>query len=227
MKIQSMFQKDIDRDINGVVQVSQDDQQSLKDELSEYIITKELRRHFATFFDNYVKAIDTPTDKIGVWISGFFGSGKSHFLKMLSVINRISERGAELLSTEDFLVIDALYHERPLNEKMQSRLNRLIEMGIVEHIGRKKYVLARSLYAATGKTGVHTRRVGLDRDTNKELLLKHIRQNSEVGTPFKELQQVLPGLNRNQIQDLMKELKKDGKVFCEGRTSAARWFAIN
>lgn len=86
MKIQSMFQKDINRDINGVIKVSQDDQQSLKQELSEYIITKELRRHFATFFDNYVKAIDNPTDKIGVWISGFFGSGKSHFLKMLSYL---------------------------------------------------------------------------------------------------------------------------------------------
>ena len=86
MKIQSMFQKDIDRDINGVIKVSQDDQQSLKQELSEYIITKELRRHFATFFDNYAKAIDNPTDKIGVWISGFFGSGKSHFLKMLSYL---------------------------------------------------------------------------------------------------------------------------------------------
>ena len=57
---------------------------------------------------------------------------------MLSVINRISERGLEMLSTEDFLVIDALYHGRPLTEKMQSRLNRLTEMGIVEHIGRKK-----------------------------------------------------------------------------------------
>ncbi len=145
---------------------------------------------------------------------------------MLSVINRISERCAELLSTEDFLVIDALYHERPLNEKMQSRLNRLIEMGIVERIGRKKYVLARSLYAATGKTGVHTRKVGLDRDTNKELLLKHIRQNNEVGTPFKELQQVLPGLNRNQIKVLMRELKEDGKVLCKGKTSVARWFII-
>ena len=42
---------------------------------------------------------------------------------------------------------------------------------------------------------------------------KHIRQNNEVGTPFKELQQVLPGLNRNQIQDLMKELKKDGELY--------------
>ena len=60
---------------------------------------------------------------------------------MLSVINKISERGGNLLATEDFLAIDALYHERPLTEKMQVRLNRLIEMGIVEHIGRKNMSL--------------------------------------------------------------------------------------
>ena len=86
MKLQNMFQKDINREINGVIKVAQDDERSLQQELSEYIITKELRRHFRTFFDNYAKAIDTPTDKIGVWISGFFGSGKSHFLKMLSYL---------------------------------------------------------------------------------------------------------------------------------------------
>lgn len=86
MKIQNMFQKNINRDINGVIKVAQDDEQSLVQELGEYIITKELRRHFTTFFDNYSKAIDHPTDKIGVWISGFFGSGKSHFLKMLSYL---------------------------------------------------------------------------------------------------------------------------------------------
>jgi energy-coupling factor transporter ATP-binding protein EcfA2 len=86
MKIQSMFQKNINRDINGVIKVAQDDEQSLVQELGEYIITKELRRHFNAFFNNYSKAIDHPTDKIGVWISGFFGSGKSHFLKMLSYL---------------------------------------------------------------------------------------------------------------------------------------------
>ena len=86
MKIQTMFQKDINRDINGVIKVAQDDEKSLHQELSEYIITKELRRHFRIFFDNYTKAIDLPTDKMGVWISGFFGSGKSHFLKMLSYL---------------------------------------------------------------------------------------------------------------------------------------------
>lgn len=86
MNIRTMFRKDINRDINGVIKVAQDDENSLYQELSEYIITKELRRHFQTFLDNYAKAIDAPTDKVGVWISGFFGSGKSHFLKMLSYL---------------------------------------------------------------------------------------------------------------------------------------------
>ena len=145
--------------------------------------------------------------------------------EMLSVIKRISESCDEVLSTEDFLVIDALYHERSLDEKMKSRLNHLTEMGIVEHIGRKKYVLARSLYVATGKTGVHTRQVGLDRETNKELLMKHICKNNAVGTPFKELQQVLPSLSRNQIRVLMRELQESGRVFYEGKTSTARWYS--
>lgn len=144
---------------------------------------------------------------------------------MLSVIKKISEKGGEHLSTVDFLAIDALYHGRPLNKIMQSSLKKLVEMGIVEHIGREKYILARSLYAATGKSGVHTRHVGLDRETNKALLLKHIRQNNDIGTPFKELQQVLPSLSRYQIQNIMRDLKTEGKVFSRGRTSAARWFA--
>lgn len=95
MKIQDMFQRDIDRDIDGVVKVFKEDEQSLKQELSEYIITRELRKHFTTFFDNYVKAIDHPTDKIGVWISGFFGSGKSHFLKILSYLLSNKEVGGK------------------------------------------------------------------------------------------------------------------------------------
>ena len=104
---------------------------------------------------------------------------------MLSVINRIGDERMESLSTNDFLAIDALYHQKPLTDKVRSRLKRLTDMGIVEHAGRNKYVLARSLYAATGQTGVHTRRVGLDRDTNKELLLKHIRSNGKSGTPLR------------------------------------------
>lgn len=95
-----------------------------------------------------------------------------------------------------------LYYETSLNEKMRLRLKHLIEMGIVAHVGRNKYVLALSLYNAAGKPGIHTRRVGLDRETNKELLLKHIRDKGNEGSPFRELQQVLPGHNRGEIQVL-------------------------
>ena len=145
--------------------------------------------------------------------------------KMLSLINQIGNERMETLSTGDFLVINALYHEMSIAENLRPCLKHLTELGIVEHVGRSKYVLARSLYAAAGKPGVHTRVVGLDRETNKELLLKHIRANGDKGTPFKELQQVLPGHSRNQIQVLMRELHKENKVYCEGKTKASRWFA--
>ncbi|WP_251231669.1 BREX system P-loop protein BrxC [Adlercreutzia aquisgranensis] len=91
MEIKQLFEKDINRSINGVIKVGQDDEALVKQELSEYVVTRELARHFADFFENYSSAIDQPTDKIGVWITGFFGSGKSHFLKMLSYLlsNRV------------------------------------------------------------------------------------------------------------------------------------------
>ena len=86
MLLRDIYKNDIDRNINGVIKVAQDDEVSIKQELTEYVITRELRKHFNTFLNNYERSIDEPTDKIGVWISGFFGSGKSHFLKMLSYL---------------------------------------------------------------------------------------------------------------------------------------------
>ena len=83
--------------------------------------------------------------------------------QMLLVINRIGNERLDTLTTADFLTINALYHDMPLDNHMQDRLKHLTEMGIVEHIGRSKYVLSRSLYSAVGKSGVHTRIVGLDR----------------------------------------------------------------
>ena len=86
MQLRNIYKSDINRDINGVIKVAQDDERSMVQELSEYVITKELRRHFNTFLNHYERSLEQPTDKIGVWISGFFGSGKSHFLKMLSYL---------------------------------------------------------------------------------------------------------------------------------------------
>ena len=86
MIIRNLFQEDINRQINGVIKVDQDTADVARQEVKEYVITKELKKHFIQFFDYYDEAFSTPTADIGVWISGFFGSGKSHFLKMLSYI---------------------------------------------------------------------------------------------------------------------------------------------
>ena len=86
MRIQQMFRDDIDRKINGVVKVDQDAADVLEQEVKEYVITRDIRKHMITFFNNYGESFREPTADVGVWISGFFGSGKSHFLKMLSYL---------------------------------------------------------------------------------------------------------------------------------------------
>ena len=97
MLIRDMFAEDINRPINGVIKVDQDSTDVIEQEVREYVITKELKKHFISFFDYYSEAFEKPTDDIGVWISGFFGSGKSHFLKMLSYI--LENRDIDGIST--------------------------------------------------------------------------------------------------------------------------------
>lgn len=87
MKLRELFKDDIDRNINGVVKVEQvNDENIVENELKEFVVTNELTRHFREFYRNYNSSIEEKTEKVGVWISGFFGSGKSHFLKILSYL---------------------------------------------------------------------------------------------------------------------------------------------
>ena len=81
-----MFKKPIDRNIEGVIKIGQEEKENKKQELEEYVVTNELQKHFRDFFSAYSKGIDGSTEDIGVWISGFFGSGKSHLLKILSYL---------------------------------------------------------------------------------------------------------------------------------------------
>jgi len=86
MILKDMFLKDIERDIRGVIKVAQTNEDDIYQELDEYVVTQELHKHLSKFYDNYQKGINGKTDKMGVWISGFFGSGKSHFLKILAYL---------------------------------------------------------------------------------------------------------------------------------------------
>lgn len=81
-----MFLKDIERDLRGVIKVAQTNEADIYQELDEYVVTQELHKHFSKFYENYLRGVQGKTDKMGVWISGFFGSGKSHFLKILAYL---------------------------------------------------------------------------------------------------------------------------------------------
>lgn len=91
MLVKNLFERDIFRPINGVVKADQLDDSSVWQELDEFVITRELDQHFRKFISWYLEALDQEkkpdsTGKMGIWISGFFGSGKSHFLKVLSYL---------------------------------------------------------------------------------------------------------------------------------------------
>ncbi len=93
MLIKNLFERDIFRPINGVVKADQLDDVSIQQELDEFVVTREMDQHIRRFFSSYLDAIDHKNDldmagKIGIWVSGFFGSGKSHFIKVLSYLLR-------------------------------------------------------------------------------------------------------------------------------------------
>lgn len=83
-KLKNIYIKDINREIQGVIKV--DDETFISQELEEYVVTEELLKHFRNFFSSYNVSLAKPTENMGVWISGFFGSGKSHFLKIISYL---------------------------------------------------------------------------------------------------------------------------------------------
>lgn len=86
MIIKDLFKKPIDRSIQGVVTIGNEDEEQKWIELEEYVCTGEIIKQFRIFFRRYGESITHPTEKMAAWITGFFGSGKSHFLKILGYI---------------------------------------------------------------------------------------------------------------------------------------------
>ena len=80
MKLTEIFKKPVDRPIEGVIKA--DDDKSLQIEIEEYILIGEVKKRLELFLDAY----NNYQGANGVWISGFFGSGKSHLLKMLAYL---------------------------------------------------------------------------------------------------------------------------------------------
>ncbi len=138
--------------------------------------------------------------------------------------------GAETLSsftTEDFLLLNAVQGEGEIGERLRSRLPVLLGLGVIESKGRgrgTKYMLSQRFYNLTGKPGAYSREKGLDTETNKALLRKHIERYKTNGSPLRDLQEVLPAVSSKHIQHLLAGMRNAGEVHLRGKTRGGRWF---
>jgi ATP-dependent DNA helicase RecG len=149
--------------------------------------------------------------------------GKVQDPRFLTFLEKIGRERQVSFEATDFITLDLINREDKLPQWARDRLPSLLKSGVVERIGRK-YILSRKYYEFVDRKGVYTRKRGLDRETNKQLLLKHIKENRDSGSRLKELMQVLPALTMPQVQTLLRELKSEGKIYIVGSTRAALWY---
>src|SRR6266576_1708055 len=81
--IGNLLTRDLSRKIEEIIQVDQADEQSVHAEITEYIATDSIREQYHDLLKAVAEAPSDPNESVGVWVSGFFGSGKSSFAKNL------------------------------------------------------------------------------------------------------------------------------------------------
>jgi hypothetical protein len=113
VKISEIFRHDLDREIKEVIKVDDPDLDDLAAELQEYVVTEHIHDAFAELLDEYQESIKKPSESVNAWISGFFGSGKSSFAKVLGYILANPDLGttsaADLLTSKlDSTTVKAL-----------------------------------------------------------------------------------------------------------------------
>ena len=86
MKIADIFRNPIDRRIEEVIKVDLDEAATVASEIDEYVVTDHLATQFEVLLDRYQETILKPDEGTNIWVSGFFGSGKSSFAKVFGYL---------------------------------------------------------------------------------------------------------------------------------------------
>ncbi|CZN02524.1 TPA: BREX system P-loop protein BrxC [Legionella pneumophila] len=134
MTLKTIFKKPLDRPIEGVIKA--DDAASLRLEIEEYVLTNEVEKRLESFLDAY----NNYEGANGVWISGFFGSGKSHLLKILAIL--IENRPIEGVSA-----LELFLPKCGDNEILRSDLKRAVAIpskSILFNIDQKADVISKT-----------------------------------------------------------------------------------
>ncbi len=142
---------------------------------------------------------------------------------------QLADQHGIVLGVHHLVTLETIHRNREPENCDAELVRRLIEVGLVERVGRGKHsrlILSRGMYSYLGEAGSYTRYKGLDRETNKQLLLKHIASSGKRGARLSEFRQVLPQLTDPQIRYLVSELRKQGKVQRMGWANQSSWMAV-
>jgi ATP-dependent DNA helicase RecG len=137
-------------------------------------------------------------------------------------LERLSRQTGVTLTLSDLLLLDEIRQGKV--QRADEHVQRLLKESLVEKVSRgrgTRYILSKKYYAVAGQKGTYTRTRGLDRETNKALILTHLDHHGQ-GT-IKEFEEVLAPLNRNQIHGLLKELRDEKKIRYVGSRRSGYW----
>lgn len=146
------------------------------------------------------------------------------------IIRLFKEIGDETLSsfsTEDFRMVRCVMDGKQMPKVLNSRIARLVDLGVLERVDRRRFVVAQKYYQAIGQSGKYTRLRGISDKTNMELLCQHMRNENNRGLHLIEFAQVLPAYSPRKIQRLLNVLAKKGKARITGKTKGAKWYLID
>lgn len=182
--LKDIFKNDIQRRINGVISAGQRDNSELDVEFSEYVVTNDVAKSLGDFFEYYN---ETKPSKNGVWISGFFGSGKSHLLKILSyLLDNSSIDGKSSLSyfeqklSEDPLLLASI--KKGCDIPSESILFNIISANQMDKSGKPESILPiflRQFYEHQGYYGADFVIAELESELDSENLLDEFTERFE------------------------------------------------
>lgn len=139
-------------------------------------------------------------------------------------VEMVSKEATTAFNTHDWMLLAAASRGEKLPKGSEERAARLLDLGLIEKVTGRNYMLSRRYYEYVGEKGAYTRKKGLDREQNLALLLKHIEENKATGSKLEELCQVLPALPTTQVQSLLRTLLRRKSAHPVGRTNQGRWF---
>lgn len=139
-------------------------------------------------------------------------------------VEKVSRETSAAFSTHDWMLMAAAARDERFPRGSEGRAARLLDLGIIERVRGRAFMLSRRYYEFVGQPGAYTRKKGLDREHNLALLLRHIKESHGVGCKLEELCQVLPSLPVADVQNLLRSLQRKGRVHTIGRTRAGLWY---